>query len=265
MNDCKSTSELLEFYVDSELDAVLTRAVSEHLESCVVCNRKMEALRLQNELIARAVKSVETDNRNLRASIEAATIARHQRLLEWSLPRIPAWTVATAAAILFISISFFLLPNLVDVVANPLFRAAAENHRMCGQQSEDTDWARTPQAIADVEESFVGHNKHAPITTEFQYQLVRARVCVLNGEKFLHLIYRNDDGNEASLFVRRNDSQPLDKDRNVTADGVNVQSSKLSDLYVAGIEVGPYVLITAAQTDVVSSRLLRSAVARFET
>lgn len=264
MYDCKSTSELLELYVDSELDTVLTRAVSEHLQSCVVCNRKMEALRLQNELIARAVKSVETNNRNLRALIEAATIARHQRVLDWSLPQTPAWTMVTAAAILF-SLSFFLLPNLVGVVANPLFRAAAENHKMCSQQSEDTDWARTPQAIADVEASFVGHSKHAPVTTELQYQLVRGRVCILNGERFFHLIYRNDEGNEASLFVRRNDSQTFDKDRNVTADGVNVESARLSDLYISGTQVGPYVLITAAQTDVVSSRLLRSAVARFET
>ncbi|MFN2513967.1 MAG: anti-sigma factor [Pyrinomonadaceae bacterium] len=264
MYDCHETKEFLEFYLDSELDAVQTRRVSDHLEGCRSCSRELEVLRSQNELVSRAIRSVKLDSRSLRASIEAATIAKRQRLIPWSLPRIPTWGTVTALAIVVIFASVFYLPTFIGVNISPLFEAAAENHRVCIHDSEAPDWARTPAAVSELEETFVGHNRRVPDSTA-DYRLVRARVCIINGERFLHLVYENHGGQEASLFVGQKHVEPLHGDRTLSMEGIDVQLALFSDLHVSSTEVGTHLLITTAHEDRVAAGLLLGAAASLRT
>jgi anti-sigma factor RsiW len=261
MYDCHRTEQLLESYVDNELDAVVTKAIAEHLEVCAACNRKMEDIRSQNELVARAVKSVEAENSTLRASIEAATIAKHQQLLQWSMPRVPLLATLTALTILIIFISIFYLPRFLRPHISSLFKAAADNHITCIREAEAPDWARTQAEIIQVEESFMGRDRHVPLITEDRYKLVRARVCMLNGEKFLHLVYENDGGHEASLFVGR-DKEDVLGDRTVVLEDKNIQMAHVSDLNVVSTQAGNNLVIVAAQEEKIANTLLLGAVSR---
>lgn len=258
MYDCHGTEQLLEAYVDNELDAVVTQAIAEHLEVCAACNRKMEDIRAQNELVARAVKSGEVDNSALRASIEAATIAKHQQLFQLSMPRVPVWATVAALTVLiaFISIFYLLRPY-----ASSLFKAAADNHITCIREAEAPDWARTQAEIIQVEESFLGRDRQAPMMTVDGYQVVRGRVCMLNGEKFLHLVYENDAGREASLFVGRN-KENVFGDRAVTLDGKTIQMVHVSDLNVVSTQAGNHLVLVAAHEEKTASTLLLSAVSK---
>jgi len=260
MYDCHRTEQLLESYVDNELDAVVTKAIAEHLEVCAACNRKMEDIRSQNELVARAVKSVEAENSTLRASIEAATIAKHQQLFQWSTPRVTVWATVAALTILIAFISIFYLPTFRPHISS-LFKAAADNHITCIREAEAPGWARTQPEIIQVEESFIGGDRHVPMLTVDGYQLVRARVCMLNGEKFLHLVYENEVGREASLFVGR-DKDDILGDRTVVLDGKNIQMAHVSDLNVVSTQAGNNLVIVATQEEKTANTLLLSAVSR---
>ncbi|MCA1579645.1 MAG: zf-HC2 domain-containing protein [Acidobacteria bacterium] len=261
MYDCHRTEQLLESYVDNELDAVVTQAISEHLEGCAACNRKMENIRSQNELVARTVKSVLADNSTLRASIEAATIAKHQQLFQWSIPRVPAWATVAALTIVIAFISILYLPRFLRTYTSSLFKAAADNHITCIREAEAPDWARTQAEIIQVEESFIGRDRLVPMMTVDRYQLVRARVCMLNGQKFLHLVYENDGGREASLFVGQN-KEGIFGDRAVVLDGKTIQMIHVSDLNVLSTQARDNLVIVAAQEEKIANTLLLSAVSR---
>ncbi|MCA1577081.1 MAG: zf-HC2 domain-containing protein [Acidobacteria bacterium] len=261
MYDCHGTEQLLEAYVDNELDAVVTQAISEHLEVCAACNRKMEDIRAQNELLARAVKSAHADNSTLRASIEAATIAKHQQLFQWSMPRVQIWATVAAFTILIAFISIFYLPRFLRPYTSSLFKAAADNHITCIRETEAPDWARTQPEIIQVEESFIGRDRQVPMMTVDGYQLVRARVCMLNGEKFLHLVYENAGGREASLFVGPN-KEVIFGDRDLALDGKIIQMAHVSNLNVVSTQVGNHLVIVAAQEETLANTLLLNAASR---
>jgi hypothetical protein len=219
----------------------------------------MEDIRAQNELVVHAVKSVQPDTSDLRASIEAATIAKHHNLLQRSPLRIPVWAGVTALTILIIFTFLFYVPKFLWPRADSLFQAVGRNHIMCSHDADAPDWARTQPAIVEVEESFIGPNQHAPIATSEGYQLVRARVCVLNGEKFLHLVYESQDGREASLFVGQH-NEPIPGDRTVTLDGKSIEVAHIDDLNVVGLRAGNHVVIAVAQENKIATSLLLSAV-----
>lgn len=263
MFDCRRAEELLEFYVDSELDAVTTRAVSGHLDVCAACSRRMESICTQNELVARAVKSVQPDTTVLRASIEAATIAKHHRLRQWSPIRIPVSAALGTLAIFLISASIYFVPTMFGPKGVSLFQAAGRDHIMCSHNVDAPDWAHTQHDIAEVEQSFIGHSQRAPLTTANDYRLVRARICMLKGEKFLHLVYQNQDGREASLFVGGS-NELISGDQTITQNGKRIEAAHLDDLNVVGMRAGNHVLIAAATENKIATSLLLSAVSNFQ-
>jgi hypothetical protein len=225
----------------------------------------MEAIRSHNELLSHAVRSVELDTRGLRASIETATINKGRRgIPAWFLPRTPrAWAAVTAFAAVFALAAALYLPRLVGVAsANPLYRAAADNHRTCSREATAPDWARSGPDISQLGDSFVGQEQHIPVRVGGEYRLIRARVCLLHGERFLHLVYETLDGREASLFVgRRSHGSPPAGERSITLDGRIVQIAHASDLNLTSTQVGDHLLIAAAQEDSVAANVLLSALA----
>jgi anti-sigma factor RsiW len=251
MYDCRKTREFLELYLDSELEAVPTQHVAAHLGRCASCRRELEILRSQNELLTRSVKSVEYDTRSLRASIEAATTGRRRfRLPGRVLPRLPAWSIVSASVVIVAVAALLFLPGLIGVtVADPLYRAAADNHRACVADPAAPDWVRSRPAIDGLAASYLGGKRQAPATIG-GYRLTHARVCRLHGEDFLHLVYETREGREASLFIGRwrHDGLPAGE-RSITFDGQTVQIAHTSDLHVTSTRISDSLLIATAEED----------------
>lgn len=110
------------------------------------------------ETQARSIKETGYDTRALRTSIEAATVRRHLiRFPEPALPRrLPAWAIASACALAIALAALFYLPGRINLTdANSLYRAAANDHRMCSTEKEATDWIRFQPAIAETAVSFL--------------------------------------------------------------------------------------------------------------
>ena len=259
MYDCQQTREFLGLYIDNELEAALTQAVATHLDQCALCRRELEALRSQNEILARAIKSVSYDTTNLRSLIEAATVRKHAlRFGNLSLSRPPAWALAGFFALVLALVGLSYLTDKFGVtLAHPLYQAAANDHLTCSAQSNAPDWIVTQGAVAEKAKPFL-HNMNPPLIVDHDYKLVRARLCQLNGETFLHLVYETADGRQASLFVC-NPARAIPKgERRLTLNGHDVQSVEVSEVHITSMLEGDCLLIAAAREDSASVALLRS-------
>lgn len=262
MYDCREARELLGLYLDSELEAVPTKRVSAHLEQCAACRRDLEALRSQDELLARSIKGAENNTDGLRASIKAATFGRSWiRLPALAMPRrAPAWAVAIACACFLALGALLYAPGLVGVsVAAPLHRAAAADHRMCGPEAGAPDWIRSRPAIAEAAAPLLGSGGRLPHAAAGGYRLIRARFCRLDGESFLHVVYEAQGGREASLFVGRARHNPPSGERRVALNGHTLQLSQVAGFDVGSAAVGESLLIAAAAEDRVAAALLEGA------
>ncbi|MCA1613622.1 MAG: zf-HC2 domain-containing protein [Acidobacteria bacterium] len=257
MYDCRETRELLGLYLDSELETVPTKRVSAHLEQCAPCRRELEALRSQDDLLARSVKGAEHDTAGLRAAIEAATFGRSRvRLLVGGMPRVPAWAAAGACAFFLALVALLYVPGLAGLTVAAPLHAAAVNHRTCGTESGAPDWTRSQAAIAEAAAPLLGNEGRLPHAVGDGYRLARARFCLLDGERFLHVVYEGRGGREASLFIGRAHNAPPAGERRVTLDGHILQLSRVADLNVTSTAAGDSLLIAAAPEEQIAAAVL---------
>jgi predicted anti-sigma-YlaC factor YlaD len=76
MFDCDWTRELLDRYLDHELEFDQAKKIAEHLKACGECRHAYELIRLQNEMVTSSIKNHPCDTAKLRAEIEAATLGQ---------------------------------------------------------------------------------------------------------------------------------------------------------------------------------------------
>jgi len=263
MYDCQKTRELIGLYLDNELEAMPTQQTAAHLEQCASCRREFETIRSQNELLSRLIKNSTYDTQGLRASIEAATIGRHRSHLPlWTLARTRAGAMAFVSAFVIVIAALLYLYGFIGASgANPLYQAAAENHRACIADYAAPDWVRSQTDIDELAASFLEQKARIPLMIGSDYRLTHARVCQLNDERFLHLIYETSDRREASLFVGRwsRDHFPAGE-RSISLDGRAIQLTLASDLHVTSTQIGNNLLIATAHGDGESTTILLSAI-----
>jgi anti-sigma factor RsiW len=248
MYDCKKILELIGPYIDNELETVPTKEVAQHLESCASCRRELETLRLQSQLLSRAIKSEICDTRNLRGLVEAATIRKHSvPFPDLNLVRLMPWAMAGALVVVLAVAGLFYLPGKFSVAqAHPLYQAAVNDHLTFSSQRSASDWIVAQAAIVEQARQFL-HNMNPPLRIADQYELVRARLCQLSGETFLHLVYVTADGRQASLFVCTPAHEIPMGDKQFTLNGNSVQSVETGGLHLASVLKGDCLLIATAR------------------
>ncbi|MCA1607608.1 MAG: zf-HC2 domain-containing protein, partial [Acidobacteria bacterium] len=224
MYDCQKVREFMGPYLDNELDAVTTQNIAVHVEQCAPCRREMETCRSQDELLARAIKSVAYDTAKLRDTIEAATIGRRWSASPlWAGLLTPRWAIASVCALAILAITILYLPGRMGTTfARPLYEAAAQDHRMCGAEAGAPDWLRSSSSIDELAASYLDQKVDIPPAIG-DYRLDRARVCHFSAASFLHIIYKSQAGREASLFVGRNQSGLTLGTRTINLDGHTIQ------------------------------------------
>ena len=118
---------------------------------------------------------------------------------------------------------------------------------MCSAEKEATYRIRSQPPIAETAASFLNHAQYIPLLIGGDYRLDRARICQLNGERFLHLVYETPDGREASLFIAQHVGVMPAGERSMTLDGHTLQLAHTSDLNVASTLDGDCLLIATAR------------------
>jgi len=193
--NCSKILELAPLYLSGELDTDRAAELRAHFDSCGQCRREIESQieldeRLRQELLADA-----TDSSAVEARVRQ--VCSHQSRFVFAAGRA---AVAIAASVLLAiaaaaAIRFWPRPQPVAICAD-----AARDHRREIVRQEPRRWASDVAGI----DTLAGRAGASPsILARLAlpgYQVERGRLCRLNGQVYLHLVYSNG-AREFSLYL----------------------------------------------------------------
>src|SRR4051812_14114262 len=197
--NCIEAKYVMPLYLSSELDVRLMAEYELHLEQCGACRREAEQSRMYDDLLREAFADQPLGTGRLRARIWHQISASERRR-----PVFYRWIpVLAVAALLFLAIGAGITyVTLLSSHSQTLYTSAVDDHtEEVVQRAAIEGWLATPDEIDGLIRKHLGEidiNTIAP----GDYKLVRARVCDLLSEQYVHLVYQVE-GKEISIFVRR--------------------------------------------------------------
>ncbi len=237
---CREISALAPLFFTGELDPARAAAFSEHLRNCASCRQELAEQSAFDESLRAAILSEAVDagsvNQRVRDLIHAAPHTSHR----WK------HVAAGIAAVLVIAVVAYF--EVRTARSNPFALAAARDHRMEVIDLQPRPWLTDRSAIEAL-----AAKRGLPVSvvsalTPAGYRLMHAKLCYLDGQWFLHLVYDNPLGN-ASVYLRR-----VDK---FSDSAVRVES--IAAEQVAGFQHGRIVtLVVTNQPGQVVERLAQS-------
>lgn len=272
--NCGEAKDLIQLYLDDELDTRSTLGVQQHLEGCPSCAGAFETLLQQDQLLQRAARAETIDSSRVRAGILAALQQQQplptpstafsaspgiwqgasQALLRWW--RVPAWPRLAAAVALVLVITLAALRfGWMPGVNEAVYAAAAADHAahcaanmmMEGDITDAVELNRTASAFA--------HLRAVPDLTAFGYGAPRGRVCKIGETEFMHIVYQHAAQPPLSLFLRLHTpsliAAPL---KALQRDGYRVASLSRN---------GAEVLAVSSLDETQTTALVRAAAAQF--
>ncbi len=192
--NCRDIADLEPLYLSGELaaeeDPARAAAVRAHLTVCETCARNIEKQMELDRVLSEGVRSEPIDNSALDQGV-LARIAATQR------PRM-MWIAATAAMAAIVALGVFGSQVLMMRPSTPLCTDAAKDHRDEVVNGELRAWRHTiPEIQVLADRPGVG----VPVSAPPGYRLERGKLCRLEGQVYLHLVYSNG-AQEFSLFLR---------------------------------------------------------------
>lgn len=205
--NCGEAREVIQLYMDDELEARDTLTVQKHLESCAGCSRQLERLLEQDRVLRDASRAERVDNRLLREKILNAILdnrpvqpmVRIRWVDRWSAR--PAWRRVAAIVVLTIAAGLLLSKaGLLPYTTQNVYAAVVSDHAdHCSVDSKlaaITDGGELDRLIRTF-----GKLSRAPDVSDFGYDDVRGRTCKVNGVLFLHLVYYSSERARVSVFL----------------------------------------------------------------
>lgn len=215
-SNCKSTSEILDLYLDNELLVETSQSVLEHLGSCPHCAAESER-RLELRRLLKATSTLDDDYEGgtenaLRRKIEAALQGDQHRRITTNI----RWALLAASLILIVGLGYWRISNIPKPASSPAInipppevllasmdRDAVGNHQACAL-TYPPNWAYERQRIVrkltprfasliDV----VGRNQNS-------YELIEGHICSFQQRRYAHLIFRGN-GHTVSVFIEQHE------------------------------------------------------------
>jgi len=192
---CKDVADLQPLYLSGELEREMNparySAFRVHLATCESCAREIE----RTAEIDRALRDgVQADQ------IESVPLEHRVRLgiAAGRRPRMMMWMAAAAAMAAVVVMGVIGSQVLLMRPSSPLCNAAADDHRAEVVRGEHRAWRTTTPEIQVLAER---PGVSVPLSAPPGYHLDRGRLCRLEGQVYLHLVYSNG-AQEFSLFLR---------------------------------------------------------------
>lgn len=236
--NCSEVREIIQLYLDDELDSRDTLSVQRHLESCSACAHVLDMFLEQDRLLRRQARAQDVDTHLLRERILNAIRSQTKQPLNrfnaravWNAPN--AWRRVAAIAALAIAGGLLLSRfGLLPGVAENVYAAVASDH--ADHCSIDSRLG----AVVDREEldklsRSYGKLDQTPDLTAFGYVDPVGRACKVDRTVFLHLVYYNPDRRPLSIFLRPHSSD-------LANDGLTTRREKshaVSSISKSGVDV----------------------------
>jgi anti-sigma factor RsiW len=215
MMNCSEARELIQLYIDNELDARNTLKAQQHLKACTSCSSLLDYFARQDQTLKQFARAEAQEHARLRedilgairrqsaASPDKPEVTRRSGLRSW-LQR-PAFRRIAAVLVIAIAAAFFLLRGGVnekvyaDVVADHAHHCTLD---------------RLSRAVSDPVQidklcAEYGRLEKVPDLSPYGFSDVRAKICMVNKVKILHLIYQNEAQKPLSIFIRLHDKEMI--------------------------------------------------------
>jgi hypothetical protein len=257
--NCLEAKELIQLYMDNELDPRNTLGVQHHLETCPSCQSLLNYFIKQDQSLQTFAKSQRQDNGNLREAIlqaihqepvsppAEAEAARTSFLKSWL--QSPSFRRVAAILVVIMTIAFFLLRGGINekVYADGILDH--EHHCTLDRLSKAkavSDPAQIDKLCAEY-----GRLDKVPDLSAFGFSNVRAKICPLDNIKFLHLIYQSDSQKPLSIFFRLHDKELIGDDLLM----LKKQGYEIASLSKAGIDWVVISMLDEQQTAAITKHL----------
>ena len=199
--NCNEVKNLIQLYMDNELDARDTLNVQQHLESCAPCSRLLDTYLRQDQTLRQFARSEAINSDAVREKIlEAIRDQSAETGSPWLM--IPIWKRVTAiAAITIIAFLLLLRAAFLPGMNESVYAAVASDHaNHCS--IEMVMGAITNRDELDRLTAVYGKLSATPNLSAFGYDNPRGTVCKVNGADFLHLVFYNEGKQALSIFLR---------------------------------------------------------------
>jgi anti-sigma factor RsiW len=179
--NCKDIADLAPLYLSGEMEQNPRDLFRTHLDECRNCAVQMEHQAAMDGRLRDVFSSALPDTAAIQQTIRGHIASERSR----------RWMMIAAAAVLCASVLGYrtLRPER-------LFSDAAQDHRMEVVEHQPRRWRTDPAEIGKLAARYGLSNVNAPAG----YRLEHAKMCGLDGEPALHLVYTNGL-REFSVFV----------------------------------------------------------------
>jgi len=234
--NCKELAELSPLYLAAELDEVRLAGFDSHLRICVTCAAEIEQQKDLDALLCDGVLAEQIDSSavdvRIRQTLQAEREAKPE--LHSSAPAYRRWA-AIAAVIVLAVIAGFSYQYWFGSAVAPVYAAVVHDH-----QVEVVERARRPwvsdSAVIQLLAAQQGVSESAlAAMAPANYHLERAKLCPLDGNTYLHLVY-SDGAHELSVFLHQGDIGQLPGAGREFANGSTLHTARVGHDYLAGFQ-----------------------------
>ncbi|HEU4386473.1 MAG TPA: zf-HC2 domain-containing protein [Blastocatellia bacterium] len=205
--NCDEANDLIQLYMDNELDAQTTLRVRDHLDLCHGCSGLLDAYVRQDSLLREEAGREPVTSDRLRKSVidtlerESARPGKQWR----SLLRAAAVVVVLGSVLVYL-----LMPDILTPGATVCALAASDHAGHC---SLDARWKgiTDEQELAVLARSY-GLAAGVPDLSNFGFKQPCGRLCRLRDSNYLHIVYYATGQESLSLFARGSASAAGDLD-----------------------------------------------------
>jgi anti-sigma factor RsiW len=236
---CSEISKSTPLYLSGELDSATAAEFAQHLKSCADCRLYVERDAEIDKLIRESILNESGDTSVTDRRVRAGIRAERQRSRRWLI------AAAGIAAVLAMAVAAYRIAGS----PNPIYAAAAHDHRVELVQKQPRKWTTDSAAIGQLASRAGLSGATATAFVPAGYHLAQGRLCLINGRIFLHLVYAGANG-DFSLFLRHADG---------AADGA-IQSRRFDAEQVAGFQHNALsAVVVTEQPGDIAVQLARSA------
>ena len=184
---CAEVTDLAPLYLSGELAGAERNRFAAHLAACLACRREIEQQASVDERLVRAL------GRDLPDTTRLEQRVRNRIAAERSRRRWVAAGVAAAIAGIY---------GLVSLASTPrMYADAARDHRVEVVEQQPRRWRSGPAGIEPLAAQSGLTFAQAAALAPAGYSLERAKICGLDGQRMLHLVFANGTL-QYSVYVR---------------------------------------------------------------